>query len=147
MLCTVRTFISRFRNRLLMPMLCSWSSFITRDNQHLLTHEALDLLDKCLRYGSSCYAIRFLHPEGSGETVSYRRLHRAPVSICRVFVLSSAPSVSLHPVGSAVKPKLLERRQHSRSYLIRFFERHDLRARFGSILRFSSRTCFTLHCD
>ena len=28
----------------------SWHSFVTRDNQHLVTPEALDFLDQCLRY-------------------------------------------------------------------------------------------------
>ena len=30
-----------------------WGSFVTRDNQELVSHEALDFLDKCLRYGEA----------------------------------------------------------------------------------------------
>lgn len=28
----------------------SWHTFVTRDNQHLVSPEAIDFLDQCLRY-------------------------------------------------------------------------------------------------
>ena len=86
----------------------AWARFINAENQHLVTPEATDFLDKLLRYDhqvrcipgvlgvvdASCTDLRFLHDYNRGAgAANVQRSH------CSSVLCSCAPSVAVNGAG------------------------------------------------
>ena len=65
-----------------------WTKFITPENQHLVTPEAIDLLDKLLRYD---------HQERLSPVEAMQHVYFAPVKAKEGATATAAPSADAQP--------------------------------------------------